>query len=67
VLNFEITKNILKNILLKEMMMLENRGIYNNRKQLEDEKKFNEKNIEEMEQMIIESLINSKKTLIDDN
>jgi hypothetical protein len=67
ILNFEITKNMLKSILLQELLVLENREIYNIRKGLEQERKMNEKVIAEVEEMIIDSLISSKKTLIDDN
>lgn len=66
VLNFEITGSMLCSILLRELLSHENSEIYSLRKGLEAERKANEKVIGEIEEQIIDSLISSKKTLIDD-
>jgi dynein heavy chain len=67
VLNFEITRKILKQRLIRELIMLENKEVYNIQKELEMETKSNGKAILEFEKQIIESLINSKRNLIEDN
>ena len=53
VLNFEITKTILKNILLKELIQLENKETYDIRKELEVQTKSNAQTIASIESQII--------------
>jgi hypothetical protein len=67
VLNFEITASLLRGILLRELLEVENGEMQAVRLGLERERKTNARIILEIEEQIIDSLISSKKTLIDDN
>lgn len=66
VLNFEITGAMLRSLLLQELLAVENREAWTLRKDLEAGRRENERVVAELEELIIDSLISSKRTLVDD-